>query len=820
MLNDTTDINSCIERLSSLIYDISFEVNGKHITVSGNKCPKPPNARKQIPWFDNTCKYYKNEFYCCKRRLINNNTNENRALFLKARNDYSNIKNKAKRDYFAKEKQTLSRISKTDTRKFWKYINKFKNNTTAKPNNIDVDEFIRHFKNLSNTQNLSNFDANDFSLGDANIRIDELDRDFSVDEISKVISSLKRNKSSDLPHIVADFFIDSNTFIAPYLTHIFNFIFGKGVYPESWCKGAIVPIFKKGDITNPANYRGITLINIVAKIFSLALRNRIDKWCENNQTFNTAQYGFRTNRSTADCIYILHSLIQITLLKKHKLYCAFVDYEKAFDTVIHDALWVKLIQSGISSKMINMMKSIYSNVKACIKNSSDMSYSIFFEISLGVKQGEPLSPLLFILFINDVTEIIEYNNLTQNDLDILSVFMLLFADDIALFTTDPGSLQNQLNSLYQYSCKWGLKINSSKTKICIFEKRKSICNFRWTINNEILEVVDNFCYLGINFSSNGKFNHAVKMLNDQALKAYNHLLSIFSKVSLDIKTKLSLFDALVVPILLYGAEVWGIYTFTDLDKLHIKFCKHVLGVKQQTSNAAVFGELGRFPLTTVCKEKSIKYWLKIINSPNSLMHETLMKQIQFAHDNRINDLNSLWFSSLSTLLNKLGFGNLIDFTMSEYLLPMFSQRLKDQYIQSWHETLSVQPKMEYYCKFKEDFEFEHYLVNIKNEKHRKELTRFRLSSHSLEIETGRYNNIERSNRICKLCTQNVVESEYHFLLCCTAYSDLRKDYNISSNWPNITKFKYIMSEKKESKVRNTAKYIYNAMKLRKNKLES
>lgn len=197
-----------------------------------------------------------------------------------------------------------------------------------------------------------------------------------------------------------------------------------------------------------------------------------------------------------------------------------------------------------------------------------------------------------------------------------------------------------------------------------------------------------------------------------------------------------------------------------------------------------------------------------------------MKQIQFAHDNRINDLNSLWFSSLSTLLNKLGFGNLIDFTMSDYLLPMFSQRLKDQYIQSWHETLSVQPKMEYYCKFKEDFEFEHYLVNIKNEKHRKELTRFRLSSHSLEIETGRYNNIERSNRICKLCTQNVVESEYHFLLCCTAYSDLRKDYNISSNWPNITKFKYIMSEKKESKVRNTAKYIYNAMKLRKNKLES
>ena len=200
--------------------------------------------------------------------------------------------------------------------------------------------------------------------------------------------------------------------------------------------------------------------------------------------------------------------------------------------------------------------------------------------------------------------------------------------------------------------------------------------------------------------------------------------------------------------MLYGAEVWGIYTFTDLDKLHIKFCKYVLGVKQQTSNAAVLGELGRFPLTTVCKEKAIKYWLKVINSPNSLMHATLLKQINIAQENRISDLNILWFSSLSTLLNKLGFGNLlIDFTMSDYSLPMFSQRLKDQYIQLWHETLSVQPKMEYYCKFKENFEFENYLANIKNEKHRKELTRFRLSSHSLEIETGRYNNIERQNRI-------------------------------------------------------------------------
>ena len=75
--------------------------------------------------------------------------------------------------------------------------------------------------------------------------------------------------------------------------------------------------------------------------------------------------------------------------------------------------------------------------------------------------------------------------------------MLLFADDIALFTTNQESLQLQLNSIYQYSCKWGLKINVNKTKICIFEKRKSTCLYSWTINQQALEIVDEFCYLGL-----------------------------------------------------------------------------------------------------------------------------------------------------------------------------------------------------------------------------------------------------------------------------------------------------------------------------------
>ena len=170
------------------------------------------------------------------------------------------------------------------------------------------------------------------------------------------------------------------------------------------------------------------------------------------------------------------------------------------------------------------------------------------------------------------------------------------------------------------TCKWGLKINVKKTKICIFEKKRSRRLFNWKINIEIIETVDEFGYLGIKFHHTGNMANTVKALNDQALKAYNQLLHVFSRISEAVKTKLALYDSLVVPIILYGSEVWGIYSTPENNKIHLRFCKLILGVKQQTPNAAVFGELGRFPLAVICKQQALHYWIKIMNKQDSLMY--------------------------------------------------------------------------------------------------------------------------------------------------------------------------------------------------------
>jgi hypothetical protein len=98
-------------------------------------------------------------------------------------------------------------------------------------------------------------------------------------------------------------FISSNSVISPYLVYILNKIHDSGLHPEV-CKGIIVPIHKKGNVTNLSNYRGITLVNVIGNIFCLLLRNRLNKWCEQNHVFNESQFGFRDNHSTTDCIFI------------------------------------------------------------------------------------------------------------------------------------------------------------------------------------------------------------------------------------------------------------------------------------------------------------------------------------------------------------------------------------------------------------------------------------------------------------------------------------------------------------------------------------
>ena len=143
--------------------------------------------------------------------------------------------------------------------------------------------------------------------------------------------------------------------------------FSSECYPKSWSEGVITPIHKKGDLDDVNNYRGITLINIMSKIYSHILHNRLIKWAEEYEKNNDCQFGLKPHKSTVDCIFLFHSIISKTLSRGEKLYCSFVDFRRAFDTVNRKYLWQKLIQNNVSSKMVKCLQSMYENVKACVK---------------------------------------------------------------------------------------------------------------------------------------------------------------------------------------------------------------------------------------------------------------------------------------------------------------------------------------------------------------------------------------------------------------------------------------------------------------------
>lgn len=136
------------------------------------------------------------------------------------------------------------------------------------------------------------------------------------------------------------------------------------------------------------------------------------------------------------------------------------------------------------------------------------------------------------------------------------------------------------------------------------------------------------------------------------------------------------------------------------------------------------------------------------------------------------------------------------------------------------ESVNSMPKLNYYCKYKVDYIFEDYLCNIKNDNLRKQLTCLRLSLHNLEIETGRYRGISRENKMCHLCNQNTVESEYHFMLCCDKFRTVRRKYIGNIAWPSIQRFNSLMSSKSKNVQLNICKYIKECMKMRKEALEA
>ena len=766
--NNSIPVHTCVNDIEELFIDAANSTFGPEyiIEINSKRSCKPKFSQETIA--------KKNAYNIAKRR---NKRRFRNALTLnevtKASKEYKNaVRLEKSKEILIRNKRFRSKNVK-DRRYFWSILSKKNNNSKVMPN---LNSFFDSFKNLASGEDQGEYICND---EDENIVIDEevetfLDSEFTFDEIDKMVTNLKNKKACGNDKILNEYICATYNKLRPMYIALFNRVLEEGIVPESWLNGMILPIYKsKGDRNDPDNYRGITLLSCLGKLFTSVINERLNKYADKIALINENQAGFRKKYSTTDHIFLFKNVIDLHLKQKKgkKLFCAFIDYRKAFDFVWRSALWYKLKKSGIKGKLFNIIVNMYKNIKSCVSINSECSD--YFASTAGVRQGESLSPFLFAIFLNDLEDYLLKSNCNAVEMSDMSaelwlkLIIIMYADDTILIANSAINLQKGLNELESYCNKWKLKINNDKTKIMIFANRKvKKEQYNFKLGEDKLEIVDSFKYLGVHFSYNGKFTVAIDNLASMAERAMYSLFKKSRSLQLPIDIQFHLFDKVVLPIMLYSCEVWGFSNISPLEKLHRKFCKMVLKLRSSTPNVMIYGETGRFPLEVMVKIRMIKYWSRIVLGKKgklSYISYNICKNHFFNHG-----LETDWISFLNKILTSINYvnWNYIEEHIAKHEVKMIGKDIKDSYVQSWNESVQNSPSCQsLYKHIKFLFEPEFYLSKLPDSL-RIYISKFRTTNHRLPIQRGRYDGTLREERFCRLCDEQAVGDEFHFILQC------------------------------------------------------
>lgn len=384
-------------------------------------------------------------------------------------------------------------------------------------------------------------------------------RPTDCNEIINIVNNLKTNKSPGFDGITAKTLKPVINLIAPPLSEIFNMSMETGVFPQSMKIAKVTPIFKAGDKTLPNNYRPISVLPIFSKILEKIVHERVMAFLNQNKLLNSNQYGFRNNHSTYMAIINLVDKISNEIDKGNSTIGIFLDLSKAFDTIDHNILIDKLNYFGIAGVANTWFKSYLENRSQFVQINHTKSKEL--RVRCGVPQGSILGPLLFIMYINDITHVSKMADL------------ILFADDSNLFVSDKHvdklvTLAN--NELAQLS-KWfklnKLSLNVKKTQFILFRsvKAKSFPITDIKIDKETIEQVQKSKFLGIIINETLSWNDHLQTAKLKAQKNIGILYRIRHLLSSCILS--TLYYTLIHPYLEYCNIVWGIHRGTALTAL-------------------------------------------------------------------------------------------------------------------------------------------------------------------------------------------------------------------------------------------------------------
>jgi hypothetical protein len=435
------------------------------------------------------------------------------------------------------------------------------------------------------------------------------------EEVKNAVSAMKLSKAAGPSGVVSEMLKAAGTDGVAWMTELFNKIIAEEKIPDEWKKSWMVTVYKgKGDALECGSFRGIKLLDHTMKVFERVIEKRI----RDRVTLDQMQFGFQPGKGTMDAIFIVRQLQEKYLCKNKELWMAFVDLEKAFDRVPREVLWWSLRQVKVDEWLVKVIMSMYDNVTTAVKVNDKTSEE--FEVKVGVHQGSVLSPLLFIIVLEALS----------NSFRCGLPWELLYADDLVLIAESEKSLLEKISKWKAGLEAKGLKVNIGKTKVLkcevgsglIEESGKWPCGIckkgvgknsirctkcgKWihkrcskikgkiTTNEGFqcpkctgllktqvssdnkrslqldtgveFECVDKFCYLGDMIGAGGGAELATRLRVRCAWNKFREILSILTSRGASLKLKGKLYKVYVQSVMVYGSETWAMKV-EDMNRL-------------------------------------------------------------------------------------------------------------------------------------------------------------------------------------------------------------------------------------------------------------
>ena len=565
----------------------------------------------------------------------------------------------------------------------------------------------------------------------------DMDADITEDEVNNAL--LKIGSGTSYDGISPDIISIIPQSLKESVQTLFNGVFHYA-YPSSWIKQLLIPTPKKGHTIENPKLRGVAIGPILSRLFDIVINKRFVSW----YSPNPQQAGFRKGQGCILQIFALILLTDFSRIANTNLYIGLFDYEKAFDYLCRPLLIEEMMKDGAGSSYTQCMYNMYKETSYVPQTSSKtMGEEIF--TPYGVTQGRSSSANIFSYYISDMMEKVMVDDpLLQ---DIYSLFCLLqLADDTTIFAEDRTSFKERAYRIAIYSAIKFLRINELKTKYLNMSNSGNRCREDIIVHEQLcIKAVNDdegYNWLGFWLTHNNKIFELIRF--NLKKKKYN-IAKFYEWLNANnetpIKVKIDVLYSCLFSSILYSCEAWGDLTMVEdeINLIERKALKAILGVKQATTDVIVYAELNRAEVSALIRDRQVTFWKKfqeltIEDAISKLIYNFYREYCGTVQGNMCTYYDSLRVDNKGDNLNMIG-GRIINSAASMCV--------------RYRSVIGI-PENPIFL-----------YTSLTNEIDRELISRWRLSSHPLYIETGRRKvpKVPREQRLCIMC--NTLEDQNH-----------------------------------------------------------